>query len=125
MLQDVYKSYIESASALGNYQALSKTELANGYCDADESGNEEKRDQYFSALMLRYWFKVFKLIESSKSARLEADDFATWLSEALLLGLKYRKWRDPSNKLYMDPNGPDKVFKIGRASCRERVLFLV
>jgi hypothetical protein len=120
MLQDMYKSYVTSASLLGDYNAMSKTELANGYCDADDAHDEQKRDQYYSALMLRYWYKIYDFSNSSHSLKLELDDFASWVSESLNVGLKYRRWRDSSHPLYTDPNGPDKIFNRSFYSTRQR-----
>lgn len=116
----MYNSFYMSASRLGDFQSMSKTELANGYCDADDANDTVKRDQYYSALMLRYWFKVFDFAEKSDFARLELEDFVSWLSESLDIGLKYRRWRDPSNPLSKDPNAPDKVFNRCFFSTRRR-----
>ena len=60
VIQDMYKDFVNAASGLGDYQAISKTDLANGYCDADEANDEIKRSQYFAALMLRYWYKIYE-----------------------------------------------------------------
>lgn len=119
MINDIYKSFVQSASGLGNYQALSKTELANGYCDADEAGDEVKRSQYISALMLRYWYKVYEW-NKEKNLKLTLDDFVSWLYESFEVAFKYRRWRDPNDKLYNDPNGPDKVFNRAFYSTRNR-----
>ena len=78
---------------LGNFQSLSKTQLANGYCDADESQDYVKRDQYYSALMLRYWFKIYEWNKTSASSRLEIEDYTSWLAESLNVAFKYRSWR--------------------------------
>ena len=123
MLMDIYTSYVKCASGLGDYQAMSKTELANGYCDADEAGDEEKRSQYFAALMLRYWYKIYEWQKNSATLRLEIEDFTSWLSDALSLAFQYRRWRDPKDKLYNDPNGPDKVFKRACATIRVRAFY--
>lgn len=120
MLQDIYNSYLKCAQGLGDFQALSKTELANGYCDAEEAQDEIKRNQYYAALMLRYWFKVYSLYRESQSARLEIEDFTSWLAESLQIAFNYRSWRDPKNKLYNDPNGPDKVINRCIFSTRNR-----
>jgi hypothetical protein len=122
MLKEIYDNYLRDASLLGDFQSLSKTELANGYCDADDSGDGAKKSQYFSALMLRYWYKIFEFSESSKFAQLELGDFSSWVSESLLMGLKYRRWRDLSHPLHKDPNAPDKVFQRSLYSTRQRWL---
>lgn len=109
MIQETYMSYVHCASALGDYQSISKTDLANGYVDAEESGDEAGRGQYISALMLRYWYKIFEWAKDV-NLKLDLDDYASWLYEAIQLACQYKRWRDPSDKLYNDPNGPDKVF---------------
>ncbi len=116
----MYNVFYVNASRLGDFQSMSKTELANGYCDADDANDSVKREQYYSALMLRYWFKVYDFDKKSEFARLELEDFVSWLSESLDIGLKYRRWRDPSNPLSKDPNAPDKVFNRCFFSTRRR-----
>lgn len=118
MLEDIQKSFISYASGLGNYQALSKTELANGYCDAEEAHDELKRNQYYAALMLRYWYKIYEYNSSSGSARLEIEDFVSWVEDGLNYALKHKKWRDPSSSMYKDANGPDKIINRCFASVR-------
>ena len=128
-LQMVFK---REAEGLGDYQSLTKTELANGFCDADESGDELKRSQYWSALMLRYWYKIYEWIQNSKSCKLQPEDFVDWLNNSLVDAFYYRSWRweyeavvqhgkfiewkldehgnKISNEHYwkVDPNAPDK-----------------
>lgn len=120
MIQDIYNSYYNCANTLPGWQDMSKTELANGYCDADDNKDETKRNQYYSALMCRYWFKVFKLYNESRSTRLDIEDFSSWLSESLDIAFRYRSWRDPNDKLYNDPDGPDKVINRCIYSTRKR-----
>jgi len=120
MLQDIYNTYTQTAKGLGDYQSMSKTQLANGYCDSDEKQDYIKRDQYYSALMLRYWFKIYEWNKTSASSRLEIEDYTSWLAESLNVAFKYRSWRDPTNKLFNDPNGPDKVINRCIFSTRNR-----
>lgn len=120
MLKDIYNSLEKFASLLGDYRNISKTDLANGYCDADDNHDEAKKNQYLAALMLRYWYKIFEWYKNSKSTRLEIEDYVSWLSESFDIAFKYRRWRDPKDKLYNDPNGPDKVFNRCFYSTRNR-----
>lgn len=108
MLEEIRLALISSAKCLGDYQNISKQDLANGYCDADEAGDDVSRDHYYSALVLRYWFKIKKYYEESKSA-FNIFDCYEWLNHALLYALNHKPWRDPNNKLYGDPNGADKT----------------
>jgi len=100
-------AFIRDASALGDYQLMTKTELANGYCDADEAsqrataaGNisdashfEILRSAYFSALMLRYWYKIFEWQKNSSTLNLELSEFVDWLHDSLYVAFYYRTWR--------------------------------
>lgn len=86
------------------YDMLSKSELANLYCDWDEKSwfatdEEEKakaemmRSAYWSAIMLRYWYKIFEWMSSSASLGLEQSEFYMWLHESLCDAFYYRSWR--------------------------------
>ena len=131
-IRDIQLMFIRDAAQLGDYQSMTKTELANGYCDADEAGDEGKRSSYWSALMLRYWFKIFEWAKNSQSCRLPLEDFIHWLNDSLVDAFYYRSWRweyeavvrngrfvewkldDNGNKIpnehywRVDPNAPDK-----------------
>lgn len=118
MLEDMYKSYASYASGLGNYQAMSKTQLADGYVNATEAGDEIKRSEYYAALMLRYWYKIYEWNKTCASCRLDIEEFASWLNEAISYAVEHKAWRDPANKMYNDPNGPDKIINRCIASVR-------
>lgn len=104
---DYQKTLIEEASFLGDFQNLSKTALANGYCDADEALEQAKlvhnaadeykydklRSAYHAALMLRYWYKIFEWQKSSSSLNLDFIDFVDWLYDSLWVAFYYRMWR--------------------------------
>lgn len=116
-LQELQKSCIQEASYLKvtytagdgtiitkNYEQLSKSELANMYCDADETswftkdpvekGRAEKiKSACWAALMLRYWYRIYEWRSNSKSLQLEDVDFYGWLYESLRDAFYYRSWR--------------------------------
>lgn len=156
-LRELQTIFEEDAKAiLGDYQSMTKTELANGYCDADDAMKAEPdkaeyydslRGAYFSALMLRYWYKIFEWKENSKSLQLEATDFADWLADSLNIAFAYRVWRyeykakvslkengkfigweldKDGNKIpnpyywKLDPNAPDKIINRCCFSTRGR-----
>lgn len=116
-LREIQTMFKQSASGLGEYELLSKTELANGYCDAEEQNNKVKKDQYWSALMLRYWYKIYEWIENSSSLHLDPEEFVGWLNDALYVAFYYKTWRqefkkDGSVNPYywrLDNNAPDKI----------------
>ena len=75
------------------YQDLTKSQLANGYCDAEEAGDETLRSAYFGALCLRYWYKIFEWNINSSSLGLQITDFVDWLVDGINDALYYRSWR--------------------------------
>lgn len=158
-LSEMQAAFQADASILGEYQLLSKTDLANGYCDADENAlkaiangdveeaerNETLRSAYYSALMLRYWYKIFEWQRNSYTLNLDPTDFVDWLSDSLYVAFYYRVWRYefeavvkegkfirykvdadgnkiPNNYYYeIDPNAPDKIINRCCGSMRGRV----
>lgn len=99
----------KTASRIENYQDLSKNELAEGYVKAEKENNKYLVDAYFSAIVLRYWFKIFKWMQDSRSTGLRDIDFVDWLVDAIMYGLNHKSWLDPTKAVYNDPNGFDKV----------------
>ena len=82
------------------YEYYSIDELANAYCDAVDTKNEEAKDVYISALILRFWYTIDKMYRSNTVApSLEREDFFWWLYEAIEYACKYRGWRDPNKNL--------------------------
>jgi hypothetical protein len=82
------------------YEHYSIDELADAYCDAVDSGNEDLKNIYISALILRFWYTIDKMYKANTVApSLEYEDFFWWLYEAIEYACKYRGWRDPSKKL--------------------------
>lgn len=107
MINDSKKMFEVAASRIENWQTIDKNVLANKYIEYEN--NEMLREAYFAALMLRYWYNIYKYYKTSKSSRLDLEDFVDWLAESIMRAFKYRAWTIPGNKLYGDPNGPDKV----------------
>lgn len=106
-LKEIQSTFIADASKLGEYSLLTKTELANGYCDAEEAAvaayeandeaearkQDELKSAYYAALMLRYWHKIFEWMHNSSSLHLEPAEFIGWLSDSLYVAFYYRVWR--------------------------------
>ena len=158
-VREMQTAFMNDASALGDYQLMSKTELANGYCDEDEAAQQAKADgdkialqqhevlrsAYFSALMLRYWYKIFEWQRNSSTLNLELSDFVDWLHDSLYVAFYYRTWRYefeatvkegrfieykldkdgnkiPNSYYYVnDENAPDKIINRCCGSMRGRV----
>lgn len=120
MLYDSYKEYMKIANRLKDWKSMSKTKVANGYCDADESCNRELKDQYFSALILKYWYMIEFWYQTNHNLGLNVEDYYEWLLESLLIGLKYRRWRDSNFAISKDEDGAEKVFNRCLYSTRQR-----
>jgi hypothetical protein len=101
MLTETKKDLIAEARKLVKpYEQYSIDELADAYCDAVDSDNEQLKNIYISALILRFWFNIDKMYRSNTVApSLEYEDFFWWLYEAIEYACKYRGWQDPSKNL--------------------------
>lgn len=106
-IKELQQAFQKDASLLGDYQQLDKTQLANGYCDAEEAmwkaqeeGDEVEeatqkalRSAYNSALMLRYWYKIYEWQSNSVTLNLTLEDFVEWLRKGIWVALYYKVWR--------------------------------
>jgi hypothetical protein len=112
-LNDLYQVYKKTADGIPGWQKLTKSQLANGYCDADDNHDEVKRSQFYAALMCKYWYMITYMRNHCQSIsdnlNMSLEDFADWLSESLDVAFKYRRWRNPDNSLFKDPNSPETV----------------
>ena len=116
MLEDVRQSYLSFAKTIKGWDTMDKNVLANLYIKNEN--DENLRNSYFSALMCIYWYAIGKYYSESKNS-VDIEDCYEWLIHAMTYALKNRKWTDPTNKLYSDPNGPDKVINRCIASTRQ------
>lgn len=82
-----------------DYETANVNVLADGYCKAMDEGDEQNKNLFISALILRFWFVIKKLQDKSPGMGLEITDFFNWLYEAIEYACKYRKWQDPANKV--------------------------
>ena len=73
--------------------------MANGYCEAKDTGDERRKNMYIAGLMLRFWYSISKLKERSPISGLDYTDFMAWLYEAIEYACKYRAWKDPTKKI--------------------------
>lgn len=118
MLNDIKNSFIESANLIDNWRNIDKNTLCNLYI---ENENTLLADSYLSAIILKYWFKIKKFYDISKPAA-TVEDCYEWLYQSILYALEKRKWKDENNKLYTDPNAPDKVINR-QIICRRLTFF--
>lgn len=101
MLYDTKRDLTFLARQLAKpYEIYSIDELANAYCDATDNGNEDLKNIYIAALMLRFWYTIDKMYKNNTVApSLEREDFFWWLYEAIEYACKYRGWKDPNKHL--------------------------
>ena len=105
-----------------DWRMMTKTQLANSYCDADEEGNETVREGSLYGLMCKYWYMIPYFYTHNRFMRYEIEDFVSWLYEALMLGLQYRRWRDPEFEVSKLENGAEKVFNRCFFTIRNRYI---
>lgn len=114
-----YKRFYEhyADTYIEDWRTLNKNVLINKYLEVERE-DPALANAYISAIIVRYWSKLDQYYCFSKNST-EAETCLEWLLYAILYGLKARKWKDPSNKLFTDPNGPDKVINRCIRSARQ------
>lgn len=120
MLYDSYKNYLKLANQIKDWDKMSKTEIANKYCDANDCKNKILKDCYFSALVLKYWYMIEFLYKTNLNLGLELEDYYDWVVESLIIGLSYQRWRDKTFEISKDKDGAEKVFNRCIYSTRQR-----
>ena len=112
---DLYRQlFIQNTAGLGytkdtKYEKLDENILVKGYCKALDNHDDIKKNQYYAALMLRYWYKIYKYKESCKFTRLDDVEYINWLNDAFDIVFKYRSWEDPEKGISKDPKAIDKI----------------
>ena len=104
MLTEFRKQAIQYAKILKqsrgiDYETADVGLLADNYCKALDEGDEQNKNLFISALVLRFWYVIKKLQDKSPNMGLDITDFFGWLYEAIDYACKYRKWQDPKNKV--------------------------
>lgn len=111
MILSINRTYQEIAAGIPNHQDLDKSVLVSEYLNAIEEENEIKKDQYLSAIILRYWYKISGWMNVYNSLPLQYEDYYSVLIDGMMYILGYHPWTDPNNKLSTDPNGVDKAIQ--------------
>ena len=83
------------ARRLGDYQSMSIEELVAGYCQAFDEFNEDKKDQYMGALLLRFWGKINKLYIENQTLQLSHTDYADWIAMSIMMACA------PENRVWL------------------------
>lgn len=118
MLKSYKNSYEQKANLIANWKTMDKNKLVNAYIEHEN--DRALSDAYLSAIICRYWGLIDKYYAQSYQS-VSVEEVYDWLLGAILYALKHRKWKDPENKLYNDPAGPDKV--INRCMLSSRRIF--
>jgi len=100
-LSELYQTFKQKACQIPNFVEGKKEDveydihiLANAYCKAIDENDEQKKDMYFSALMIRYWHMIFYL--KNKSPNVDIEEVISWISDGIQKAMKYRGWlNDP------------------------------
>lgn len=81
------------------YESYKIDELANGYLKATEDQNECDRDAYYSALVLRFWYRIDRLYNENRSILPDHAAAFDWLVDGINLALYYKGWLNPKKHL--------------------------
>lgn len=109
MLDEYRQIYQENANLISDWKKLSKNDLANLYIEHE---NEEIANSYFSGLMLKFWNLISHYYYKQGVKSASEEDCYNWLITGITLALNKRVWKDPNNKLYNDPKGPEKAIMV-------------
>lgn len=74
-------------------------ELMESYCDAADKNDEQLKNLYISALMLRFWKTIKEHQKSCQDLGLSEEDLTSWLQESLDYASQYQKWQDEEGML--------------------------
>lgn len=72
------------------------TAWANAYCEAYDNSDEEKKDLYISALMLKFWYQISDMYEKTKTCgQYEYEDYSSILFNCISIACdkKHRAWQ--------------------------------
>lgn len=114
-LEEIKNTFEIYANYINGWKTMNKNELVNLYIKNEE--DEFSRECYYAAIILRYWGNIGKYYKTSMNS-FDIEDCYEWLISAINYALDKRKWLEEGNKLFNDPQGPDKV--INRCIFSER-----
>lgn len=82
------------------YEKMDLTKLADSYCLALDTNNEDAQVEYFSDLMLRFWFKISKAMKANPTLNLTYDICHDGLKDAILQACDKhnRSWQNKNIK---------------------------
>ena len=94
------KDFKTMASRIKDQESLTITELADGYCEAIDGNKSDLANEYFSALVLRFWCKIQKAYTKNKAAlRVSKEDCYDWVISSIMMTCdkSARIWQKNSN----------------------------
>lgn len=94
-----YASYLPEIEVNGKitnkYEDYSINVLADNYCKALDENDEYNKNVYLSALILRFWYKIDKLYQGTKTCGYDYEDCFYKLYECINVACEYRAWQKP------------------------------
>ena len=98
-MNNFLKDCQKACSSLGDYTKLDITYLADNYCEAIDSQDDNKREIYFAALALRFWKSAINVLNKVKKTPaancLDYADLPDLLMRRINWACKYRAWQNP------------------------------
>lgn len=88
------------ASRIKDQESLTITELADRYCEAIDGNKSDLANEYFSALVVRFWGKIQKAYTKNKAAlRVSKEDCYDWVISSIMMACdkSARIWQKNSN----------------------------
>ena len=80
------KDFKTVASRIKDQESLTITELADRYCEAIDGNKSDLANEYFSALVLRFWCKIQKAYTKNKAAlRVSKEDCYDWVISSIMM----------------------------------------
>lgn len=103
MIKEYREVFQQSASVIPDYKKISQIELAEKYLEKGPNA-----DAYLSALILRYWNIIEKMLYKDYGLYDEKEAY-DWFMDSLLYAITYKPWQDPKSGVYQDPKAIEKV----------------
>lgn len=106
------------------------TALAYKYCEAVDKDDEEAKNIYISALMLKFWDNVQRIYDAVKATGYDYDDCASQLYKCISTAMEYRAWQDPAknttakaciNQLIASRGAPEIIYASNLDNARANV----
>ena len=88
------------ASRIKDQESLTITELADRYCEATDQNKSNLANEYFSALVVRFWGKIQKAYTKNKAAlRVSKEDCYDWVISSIMMACdkSARIWQKNTN----------------------------